>query len=352
LREKKESFFTAVFLLPSSVKLKKAMLFSRFTKFLFGSKSSSSEEEELKMAKNTELALKEHRAFYRSCQKHSYAPLSSLKAFYKKSGLRFFPYKEERQGKRATMEDASFIQESKKHLCAGIFDGHAGSFVSSYAAKRFSELFSVKILSSCLSIYSLLQEGFSTVQKEIREQHPEWDYMGSTAVISIIDKRRNRIYTATLGDSSGHIYRILRKKWKTIPLSCVRNWASKRDFASVKKALGEEIPRRKDPKTMRHPPPGFSVHSGCGLNVSRALGDVAYKGVIHTPKITMAKLLPEDIVVLACDGLYDYASEDAIIEEIGSCQKKKDLAKNLIDCAIEKRGSMDNVSVISIFVTK
>ncbi len=299
-----------------------------------------------KLLGNAKKALKEHALL----QPHSacYASLRAVSLPRKKRILSFSVNAAEEQGRRYSMEDALFIVDKKQSLCLGVLDGHAGSEVAGYAAKRFQEIFSSQ--DPPFDVEQALRDAFLLIQDEIEYLHPEWSHIGSTAIVVWIDKEENLIYTATLGDSFAGIYRVVRKTWKTIPLSCIRNWSSKRDRASAKKALGAEIPWRKSHKEMRHPPPGLSVWSGCGLNVSRALGDVAYKGMIHDPKIAVAAILPRDIIILACDGLKDFTTEEEIIEQIGLCESFEKLSKQLADYAIRVKNSSDNVSVIALLV--
>lgn len=305
-------------------------------------------EVQKKLLANTKKALKEHSSTAFFAFHSPYVSSRAIRLPKIKHPLQFLESIEERQGKRSSMEDASFILETDYSLFLGVFDGHGGSMVSSYAARRLSEIFSDYQGPCPKNIEEILKHSFLVVQQEIENLHSNWATTGSTAVVSWIDKKENLLYTATLGDSTANIYRLIKDKWQSIPLSCIRNWSSKRDRASAKRALGEEIPFKDTPKEMRHPLPGFSVYSGCGLNVSRALGDVAYKGVIHIPKITLIGIVPGDIIILACDGLKDFVAEEEIIEQIGFCKSFRNIAKQLATYAIEEGCSSDNVSIIAL----
>jgi serine/threonine protein phosphatase PrpC len=318
-------------------------------------KMSFKEKREIKknqkrMGHNCIEALKEHAGKFYSFYKGIYAPVKSVFWGKKSDELSYRSFVAAAVGKRRYMEDAHFCIDQEEGVLAGVFDGHNGSEVAQYSSYRMQECFFALLREENLNVYQVFKDLFAKIQEEIGVLHPNWSSVGSTAVVSYIERATNHIYTATLGDSEAVLYRIIRKKRKIIPLSCLRNWSSKRDFASAKEALGEEIVRKNNPKEMRHPPPGMSVHSGCGLNVSRALGDIDFKGVIHSPKITLTTLLPQDIVILACDGLRDFVSEKEILECIELHAGRSSLVDDLVDYSINIKGSMDNVTVLGIFV--
>ncbi len=305
---------------------------------------------EQKMWQNCKKALKEHAFSLYPFYKGVYAPMKEVFLSDRPQVLTYTHLAKESQGRRAQMEDRHFIIEGEKGILVGVLDGHNGVQVANYAAYRFLEQFFSTLEFYEYNVYQAFIHFFELIQEEIEKHHPGWDQIGCTAVISYLEKETNYVYTATLGDSEANIYRLIKGHRRSIPLSCIRNWSSKRDFASAKAALGVALPRKKNPKEMRHPPPGESVHSGFGLNVSRALGDVAYKGVIHSPKITLTTLLPGDVLLLACDGLKDFVLEKEIMQIIDLHQGKDTLVEELIDYAISFKKSTDNVTILAVFV--
>ncbi len=304
----------------------------------------------LKMWKNGRRALKEHKEKTPFFQRMLYLPLKEVSLSSSGSKLQFTCTVEALQGKRPRMEDRHFCLENEKGMIVGVLDGHNGSAVADYAAHRFTELFFTILDQWDDNVYQAFASVFYCIQDEIERFKTEWDFIGSTAVVCYLEKKSGYIYTATLGDSSASLYRIFRKKRRVLPLSCIRNWSSPRDFASAKTALGEELPYREDPKEMRHPPPGVSVHFGIGLNVSRALGDAAFKGVIHLPKLTLTTLKKGDIILLACDGLKDFATEKEILSVINLFEGKPGIVKGLVDYAFLTKDSTDNITVLGVFM--
>ena len=80
--------------------------------------------------------------------------------------------------------------------------------------------------------------------------------------------------------------------------------------------------------------------------------------IIALPDIQVTSILPSDqFLLLACDGLFDVFTHDEIVSFVlktmvtngGDCQK---CCQNLVEEAIGKRNSRDNVSVIIIILNQ
>jgi serine/threonine protein phosphatase PrpC len=290
----------------------------------------------------------------------------------------------EAQGIRKTMEDAHFFIEIPQGHFTGVLDGHGGKAVAEFASKKLQEGFSKALRDAHGNVHQAFEAIIDDIHQQVL-QNPGWNSIGSTAVLCFIDKATNLIYTATLGDSEANIYRTINGKLKSIPLSCVRDWMSKKDETRAVRAL--HVPERIDyflaqtsPKYRRYPMP-------YGINVSRAIGDKHATGtqenpaVIHKPKITVDQLQPGDLLILACDGLKDYVPEQQIVQQISDYtsvpnnnqnpasadffqsifqyvaalfQKQEapaDLAHRLVKFALDVRGSEDNVTTLAIQVS-
>ncbi len=256
---------------------------------------------------------------------------------------------------RKTMEDAHFYKDISQGTLSGVFDGHGGKEIAEYASKAFEKSFEQTLKDTNGDVHAAFESLFSQIQHEVAKCRPLY-HMGSTAVVTFIDKQSNIIYTATLGDSEANIYRKIDGKMKSIPLSCVRDWSSPRDAARAAKALNDpsiatEWPKLKGQKP-RFPSPAV------GVNVARAFGDIQVghlmngSGMIHKPKITMNKLEHGDVVLLACDGLKDYVAEKVIVEKVAALKDTPatNLAKELVNYAIDPKGAdaQDNVTVVAI----
>ncbi len=289
-----------------------------------------------KMLKNGEKAIKEHQGQEGVCALSSEF-LPSVKGDLEALKPVYFQAKE--QGRRDSMEDEHFYMELEEGVFTGVLDGHGGKEVADYASARFQEIFSEILRESSENVHRAFEISIQKVHQEVAEK-PDWNKKGSTAVLSFIDKK-NRIYTATLGDSEAFIYRKNSKgELKSIPLSCVRDFASQKDAKRVTKSgyLGG----------FGHKKPRF-YYKDESINVSRSIGDCSFDGgVVHKAKIAMNQLKKGDILILACDGLRDFVTEEQIIKKISETPVVEQLAAKLVEHALET--STDNVSVVVVAV--
>lgn len=299
-----------------------------------------------KMWKNTHKAILEHNkkedVYIKdifSIQVIANAPLEPLTATYNAAIA---------QGIRPSMEDAHLIMETPQAVMGAVFDGHGGDEVAKYACFRFQERFFSSLEENEGHIYQSFERLIHEIQEDIA-QHREWDTVGSTALICYIDKETHLIYTATLGDSEANIYRKVDSgRLQSIPLSCVRDWSSKKDahrVALVKQDICIDMDwvDNPQPKLLRYP------GGNTGLNVSRSFGDMQYHPVVsHKPKITVNQLKPGDLLILACDGLKDYVSEKEIIEQLIEHKQDLTVSEQLVRYALYDKRSTDNITVVAI----
>ncbi len=308
----------------------------------------SVEESLPKMVKNAQKAVAEHMGAdpaYMGIE----GAIPSMESLGERraSPLTFTKYECEAQGPRSDMEDAHFYRETTRGVLTGVFDGHGGRDVAAQVCAGFSHEF-LTYLDAGMSPHAAFEQTIATLQDHIL-RNVDLEYVGSTAVVSYIDKTTGLIYTATLGDSEANIYRRQGANLKSIPLSCVRDWSSKNDAKRAANVLGRpsvarEWPTAPNPKYLRVQ----------GVNVSRAFGDAYCAapgkiGSFHKPKITVNKLQVGDMLVLACDGLKDYASETAIVGRLKT-PTRENPAEDLTMLAFENPAQYDNVTVLAIRV--
>lgn len=260
----------------------------------------------------------------------------------------------EAQGPRATMEDAHFFTELEQGAITGVFDGHGGSEVAKFACSIFPKTFSRILAQAKGNVHFAFESAFEEVQKEI-SKHKNWNEMGCTAVICFINRHTRQIITATAGDSEANFYSLNdESKMESLPLSCVRDWSSKKDALRAATALNRlefanEWPLVTNAKYLRYPSRFY------GVNVSRGFGDLCYQddqgktAITHKPKITINSL-KQGILILACDGLKDYVPENEIIQQIAN--GNPNLAQRLVDYAIKEKHAKDNVTVVAINIAE
>ncbi len=289
-------------------------------------------------------------------------------------------------GRRITMQDVHFCDKTEWGILVGVFDGHGpelatatdgssynpGLDVAKKASDKFREWFPEALQAGRGNVFQAFEVTFDKIQKDILSEKIAGAHRysgGSTAVICFIDNTSHMLYTATIGDSEANIYRRIGGRLTSIPLSCVRDWTSKKDLA------------RGEAKIQEHPgrywfeqPEDAKKRFYCipvGLNVSRAFGDREFYEhgcVIAKPKITVNLLQTGDMIVLASDGLKDFVPEEEICQKLGSKKTpharvshafrrgsseedirqllSKSPARDLVECAVGVRHSDDNVTVM------
>ncbi len=264
--------------------------------------------------------------------------------------LTLSPQFTEKQGLRPRMEDAHFYTELEKGTLVGVFDGHGGPEVAQFANEAFQKRFPDALKNAKENVHQAFETVIDQIHQEVA-RHYEWNRIGSTAVVSYIDHATHQIYTVTLGDSEANIYRKVEEEMRSIPLSAVRDWLSKKDLQRLVSNYGFQV---------------YSLGRLCnynskyirsrlreGVNLSRAIGDVSERGssiplVIHKPKITVNKLKHGDILILACDGLKDFVLEAQIVKMIAEYTlgtKKDGLSSILVEKALSQMNETENDNV-------
>ncbi|MDP1879866.1 MAG: PP2C family serine/threonine-protein phosphatase [Parachlamydiaceae bacterium] len=271
----------------------------------------------------------------------------------------FIYFSQEAQGIRSSMEDAHFFEKNDQGVVCGVFDGHGGYQVASFICNEFKKFFFIYLSKFNGNIHQTFECLFEDIHNKVAKKK-QWNKIGSTAVLCFIDPQTHLIYTATVGDSEANIYRKINGQFKSIPLSCVRDWSCKKEAKRASIALNDPTLAERLPHC--NPKKIYFSLGERGINLSRAIGDVWLSGthekpgVIHKPKITVGQLEINDLLIIACDGLKDFVLEEEIIKVIDDFtdhkkeDKSKNLAYRLVDFAINNKKSQDNVTVLAIEV--
>lgn len=142
---------------------------------------------------------------------------------------------------------------------------------------------------------------------------------GTTALICYALPNSNIVYTATIGDSESYLYREIDGELQAIPLSVVRDWSCKEEQDRLDAILpgGGERLREKVASGTAKPRP-----SPVMPNVSRSLGDFDTRYadekemISHKPTVTAVRVQPGDLLLLGCDGVWDYAKPTGALEAV------------------------------------
>ena len=228
------------------------------------------------------------------------------------------------------MEDCHFempqLAENRSDALFGVFDGHGGSAVSKFCAEHFpSVLLGLKAFQN-----GEIEEGLRRAYLELDEMlrrpshlaklrqyakaspggdssssHPGFT-MGCTAVVAHIDG--NRLTVANAGDSRA----VLCRHGRAVNLTVDHKVTLESEKERISAAGGVVLDGR--------------VNGN--LNLTRAIGDLAYKGdsslkpeeqiITANPDVFVVDLDPEedDFVVLACDGIWEVMSSQEVVDFI------------------------------------
>lgn len=249
------------------------------------------------------------------------------------------------QGWRLEMEDAHIAEEigsRKDHVFLAVFDGHGGAGAAIYAEHHMvptlekTEQWKQYLAGDAQDITLLgeaLKVAFVQLDQDIKkhqEQSGGQDTSGCTSVTAIITPKY--IICANAGDSRC----CLGENGRAEPMSIDHKPYDDEERRRIEEAGGTVQWKRVDGD----------------LAVSRALGDFQYKNrpdlpadkqkVSCLPEIRVwERKLTDDVLLLACDGLWDVMSNDEAIEEVRSIFQSGErnamlVAEEMIDVALEK----------------
>jgi len=237
------------------------------------------------------------------------------------------------KGIRRTNEDKHRIFNNGKIIIMYVCDGHGGGDVSNIVDIYLHKIFSSNDLMAIINKYGVsnfIYNTFNYIQMILENIYTTIaNRQGTTCILSVC--YNGKIYTANTGDSRG----ILCGHNNTITiLSSDHKPTNTKEYDRIKKIGGEneirydmsdEVWRIKD------------------LSLSRAFGDLYGRPfIIHNPDITITNYNKDDIIVLACDGLWDILSPQDVYVFI----KHNKLSAKLLAHHALNLGSTDNVSII------
>lgn len=259
------------------------------------------------------------------------------------------------QGYRLEMEDAHILQNmptKQTHTLLSIFDGHGGSGAAIFAGQKLIQLIEDtdewKEYAADPNLDDPEMVGKAMVKayfecdrilRQFQETDPTADTSGCTAVSCMLTPKY--VICVNAGDSRA----VIGSDGLTIPLSEDHKPDDTMERMRIENAGGHIQGRRVDGD----------------LAVSRAFGDFQYKTrpdlkpeeqkVSCEPDVKIHKRTPkDDILLVACDGLWDvFSNSDAIecargILLVGERDPVK-ICEEMLDTSLYK-GSRDNISGI------
>lgn len=261
------------------------------------------------------------------------------------------------QGWRVSMEDAHVskvgLPDAPDCSFFGVFDGHGGSMIALYSAKRIVDRICGRpewkeaMKKSGQEQVQLCSEAMRTGSLELdaeMRQLPQVvsneDHSGTTAVFALITP--THLIVGNIGDSRS----VMSRAGKTIPMSFDHKPTNPPEQARIEAANGTVA---------------LSRVNG-DLAVSRALGDFSYKQMAHLPPEAQ-QVSPEpefqvqertssdQFLILCCDGIWDVMTNEEvndyyIAKEKGGASLKQTCG-DLLDTCLDRK-SRDNMTALGI----
>uniref|UniRef100_A0A182QBY2 protein-serine/threonine phosphatase n=1 Tax=Anopheles farauti TaxID=69004 RepID=A0A182QBY2_9DIPT len=254
------------------------------------------------------------------------------------------------QGWRMHMEDSHThilsLPDDPGTSFFAVYDGHGGAKVAEYAGKHLHK-YITRRLEYGKDVRHALQQGFLDLDEAMLNNEALREQMsGSTAVAVLI--KDNRLYCANAGDSRA--------------IACIDGRLDVLSF--------DHKPTNETEKERICSAGGYVEYNRVNgyLALSRALGDFGLKRNKHKlPEEQMVTAYPDveereiteswDFLVLACDGIWDVLSSQAVLEfvqtEIAQGVYPQQICENLMDRCMAPDCQMggiggDNMTVIIV----
>ncbi|KAK2019403.1 protein phosphatase 2C [Colletotrichum eremochloae] len=268
------------------------------------------------------------------------------------------------QGWRISMEDAHTTvldllppgsDEAKKHESKlsffGVFDGHGGDKVALFAGENIHDIIKKQETFKKGNYEQALKDGFLATDRAIlNDPKYEEEVSGCTACVGLISD--NKIYVANAGDSRS----VLGIKGRAKPLS-----------QDHKPQLEVPSPAEKSRITAAGGFVDFGRVNG-NLALSRAIGDFEFKKSAElSPEAQIVTAFPDvetheisdddEFLVIACDGIWDCQSSQAVVEfvrrGIAAKQELDKICENMMDNCLASNSETggvgcDNMTMVII----
>ncbi|MCJ1355393.1 MAG: Protein phosphatase 2C 2 [Icmadophila ericetorum] len=266
------------------------------------------------------------------------------------------------QGWRISMEDAHAavldlqVESKDGHKAAsvddrlsffGVYDGHGGDKVAQFAGKNIHKIIAKQEAFKKGDIEQALKDGFLATDRAIlNDPKYEEEVSGCTASVGIISK--TKIFVANAGDSRS----VLGVKGRAKPLSFDHKPQNEGEKARITAAGGFV---------------DFGRVNG-NLALSRAIGDFEFKKsaelspeqqiVTAYPDVVTHTLSDDDeFLVIACDGIWDCQSSQAVVEfvrrGVAAKQELHKICENMMDNCLASNSETggvgcDNMTMIVV----
>jgi protein phosphatase 2C family protein 2/3 len=246
---------------------------------------------------------------------------------------------------QAAVEGGNPTEADKRLAFFGVYDGHGGDKVAIYTGEHLHEIVAKQEAFKEGDLKKALQDGFLATDRAIlSDPKYEEEVSGCTASVGILSK--DKIYVANSGDSRT----VLGVKGRAKPLSFDHKPQNEAEKARIQAAGGFV---------------DFGRVNG-NLALSRAIGDFEFKKsadlppeqqiVTAFPDVEIHEINADDeFLVVACDGIWDVQSSQAVIEFVRrGIVAKQDLAsicENMMDNCLASNSDTGGVGCDNMTIT-
>ncbi|CAJ1397565.1 unnamed protein product, partial [Effrenium voratum] len=242
-------------------------------------------------------------------------------------------------GDRTSFEDFHVLDQTA--ALVAVFDGHLGDEAAAFCAER------LPLHLAKAETASEWQEAFKACDAELRERLPQTE-AGTTATVVRVKESSQDALELLVG-SCGDCRAVLWQKESNTLLSTRDHRPSDADERRRIEAAGGEV-TKEDPDD---PPRVDGV-----LSCSRALGSFELKQEALWPEDQKVSCLPDfhkwhatrgDWLILACDGIWDAASNEQVVDRVcRRATKGKDLGQ-VVEAMLQLcSSSLDNLTLVAI----
>ena len=263
----------------------------------------------------------------------------------------------------------------------GVCDGHgpSGHFVSDFIKSNiafivYKHLKSLLIQNknnsttalnkaddSNIDFTKLFKDCFLLMDSKLNENKSIDIELSGTTCVSLLFCE-NRIISANVGDSRAikGQFNFLQNKWSYIPLSRDHKPSDKDEAERIKQYKGLIHPYIDDDGNYAGPDRVWMDDELPGLAMSRSFGDeiASRVGVFSEPEVKIFPFKEEDrFIVIASDGLWEYVSNEEVIDIVKDYFEKKDCdgaVSKLYEISHERwvqyDDYIDDISIIVVFL--
>lgn len=287
----------------------------------------------------------------------------------------------EMQGWRSDHEDAHFMVEDATGALFGVLDGHGGSQAARLAVRDEAKDALPSLLRSAVAaadgtlrdLERRVAEAFVACDAWLRYQ-PEVvrDQSGSTCVVAGLRKRADGAFSAFVanaGDSRGILVR-RSPSGNAAGEHLVASEDHKPDRPDEHARIAAAGGFVSDADAARNPASNVVARLDGNLAVSRGLGDFAYKQLKNKPpEVQKVSCVPEfyelghsaasppmqagDLLILACDGIFDVLSNEALAEAVADARARPDFDAGatcaaIVGACLRDLHSKDNMTLMIV----